>query len=307
MFDGKPVVIVNPRSGGGLSERRWASLVAPLADGLGPFDTRFTEKVGDGARIARQEAEAGRTLVIAFGGDGTISEVAHGLVSSGKDVELGILPRGTGGDFRRTLDLPKGPREAARRLKEAPGRWIDVGQATFVDGEGKTTTRTFVNEASFGFSSAVASRANQSSKALGAKLSFLGATLSTLMGYHNVEVTIAVDGGAPQRRTVMLGTVGNGRFFGGGMKICPEAVLDDGRLDLVVVGDLSRFEVMTKIGSLYDGTHLKLKQVSSTRASRVEVRGVDPAVVIPVELDGETPGFLPASFEVLPRRLRVRF
>ena len=239
----KPVVIVNPRSGGGLSDRRWAALVAPLTDGLGPFDTRFTERRGDGKRLAEEEANGGRGLVVAFGGDGTISEVVDGLIAAGRPTELGIIPRGTGGDFRRSASLPEKLAEAAHRVKTAPARRIDVGHASYVTEDGTPASRCFVNVASFGFSADVASRANRSSKRLGAKLSFLGATLSSLVSYENVEVFIRVDGGEPQRHTVLMGAVGNGRFFGGGMKICPDSCLDDGILDLTLVGDFGRFEL----------------------------------------------------------------
>jgi diacylglycerol kinase (ATP) len=303
----KPVVIVNPRSGGGLSDRRWAALVAPLTDGLGPFDTRFTERRGDGKRLAQEEAASGRALVVAFGGDGTISEVVDGLVAAGKETELGVIPRGTGGDFRRSVCLPEKIYEAARHVQSAPPRRIDVGRAVFVGDDGNHQTRCFVNVASFGFSADVASRANRSSKKLGARLSFLGATMSSLVHYENVQVMIRVDGAEPQRQTVLLGAVGNGRFFGGGMKICPQGSLEDGILDLVVVGDLGRFGVITKIGSLYEGTHIRLDQVSSVKARKVQVDPVDGSAAIPIELDGETPGRLPATFEVLPGVLPLRF
>jgi len=303
----KPVVIVNPRSGGGLSDRRWAALVAPLTDGLGPFDTRFTERRGDGKRLAEEEANAGRTLVVAFGGDGTISEVVDGLVAAGRDTQLGVIPRGTGGDFRRSVCLPDKILEAARHIQATPARRIDVGRATFVGEGGQPTSRCFVNVASFGFSADVASRANRSSKKLGARLSFLGATMSSLVRYENVEVMIRVDGGEARRHTVLLGAIGNGCFFGGGMKICPNGSLEDGILDLVVVGDLGRLGVITKIGSLYEGTHIHLEQVSSVKARKVQVEPVNGSAPIPIELDGETPGHLPATFEVLPGVLPLRF
>lgn len=304
----KPVLIVNPRSGGGLDEKRWAQLVGPLTDGLGAFDVRFTESVGDGRRLAREEAAGGRSLVVAFGGDGTISEVVDGLMAAGQHrTELGIIPRGTGGDFRRTLALPESVAEAARHVRDTAAQVIDVGRASFVGLDGQPATRSFVNVASFGFSADVATRANRSGKRLGAKAAFLGATFGSLVGYDNIEVLIRVDGGEPQRRTVLLGAVGNGCYFGGGMKICPHGRLDDGLLDLVVVGDFTKLEVVTKISHLYAGTHLSLKKVSALQARRVEVTPVEGSGEIPIELDGETPGRLPATFEVLPKALRLRF
>ena len=129
----KPLVIVNPRSGSGLSESRWARLVEGLTDGLGPFDSVFTKAPRDATELARHAAQEGRRLVVAFGGDGTISETADGILTAGASgagavTELGIIPRGTGGDFRRTLELPEDLAEAARKVREAPARAIDVGR-----------------------------------------------------------------------------------------------------------------------------------------------------------------------------------
>lgn len=305
----KPVLVVNPRSGGGLSDRRWASLQAPLTDGLGgPFDVRFTECAGDGRRLAMEEARGGRRLVIALGGDGTISEVADGLMAAGGgSTEMGIIPRGTGGDFRRVLNLPTKIEEAARHLRQAPANLIDVGKVTFVDDQGQPRVRHFVNIASFGFSAETAERANHSEKRLGAKLAFLGALVKSLVSYQNVEVNIAVDGAPPQRRTVMLGAVGNGCYFGGGMKICPTSTLDDGLLDLVVVGDFGKLELLSKLSRVYGGNHLDLDDVHAARGRRIEVTPVAGSAPINIEVDGESPGRLPAVFEILPRALRLRF
>jgi YegS/Rv2252/BmrU family lipid kinase len=301
-----PVVVVNPRSGGGLSAGRWAKLVGPITDGLGPFDTRFTEARGDGRRIAREEAKGGRELVIALGGDGTISEVADGLLDAGGGPVLGIIPRGTGGDFRRALELPQDLGEAARKIREGRVRAIDAGRATFTGHDGAPVVRHFVNVASFGFSSDVASRANRSAKRLGAKVAFLGATLKALASYENVEVELAIDGGGRRRMTVLLGAIGNGRFFGGGMKICPEALLDNGKLDLVTVGDLGKLEILAKFRRIFSGTHLTIPEVQSARVQSVEVWPADREAQIPLEVDGETPGRLPAKFEVVPGVLKVK-
>jgi YegS/Rv2252/BmrU family lipid kinase len=247
--------------------------------------------------------------VIALGGDGTISEVADGLLdgSNGSPGTLmGIIPRGTGGDLRRTLELPQDIGAAARRISDGKVQSIDAGRVTFTGPDGAPLVRHFVNVASFGFSSDVATRANRSSKRLGAKAAFLGATIKSLTSYENTEIALSVDGGERRRLTVLLGAVGNGRFFGGGMKICPEAQLDDGLLDLVTVGDLGRFEVLTKIHRIFAGTHLTIPEVQATRARTVEVWPADAAARIPLEIDGETPGYLPARFQVLPGALKLK-
>lgn len=302
----KPLVIVNPRSGGGLSEKRWAGVVAPISDGLGSFDTRFTERPGHARTIAHEEATAGRKLVIALGGDGTISEVADGLVAAGGKAELGIIPRGTGGDFRRTLDIEKQLYAAAERVRKSVPRSIDVGRVTYLDHDGREATRHFVNVTSVGFSSVVAERANQTSKRLGGRVSFLSAVVRSLVTYDNAEVMVSIDDAEARHMTLLLAAIGNGRFFGGGMKICPEAILDDGHFDFVTVGDLGRIEVLAKIHRIYSGNHLSMKEVKQTRCRKLRVTPVDRQAEIPLEIDGETPGRLPASFELLGGALRLR-
>jgi diacylglycerol kinase (ATP) len=304
----RPLVIVNPRSGRGLNESKWARVRGALIDGLGELDSAFTAAPRDAAAIARREAEAGRRLIVAVGGDGTISEVANGILEAGAGArtELGIIPRGTGGDFRRTLDLPHDITEAAQRIRDGRARPLDAGRVHLRGHAGQTLIHHFVNVASFGFSSTVATRANASSKRLGGRVAFFAATLRALASYDNTDVWLTIHDGPRERRRVLMAAIGNGRFFGGGMKICPEARIDDGALDMVTVGDFSKGEVLTNIGRLYEGTHLELESVENARVTRVAVEPVDSEARIPVELDGETPGHLPAVFEILPAALRVR-
>ena len=223
-------MIVNPRSGGGLSEAHWARIRGALADGLGELDSAFTTAPRDATEIARREAAGGRQLILALGGDGTISEVADGVLTAGKGAtaEIGLIPRGTGGDFRRTLELPEEIAAAARHIRQSPARPVDAGRVRYrVDGGEEV--RHFINVASFGFSSAVARRANASSKRFGGKMAFLSATLRELFVHDHKDVWLSIDGKERRQLRVMLAAIGNGRFFGGGMKICPEALLEIGR------------------------------------------------------------------------------
>jgi diacylglycerol kinase (ATP) len=304
----RPLVIVNPRSGRGLTESSWARVRGALTDGLGELDSAFTAGPRDACAVARREAEAGRRLIVALGGDGTISEVANGILEAGAGArtELGVIPRGTGGDFRRTLDLPHDVAEAGRRIRDGRPRPLDAGRVHFRGHTGRQEVHHFVNVASFGFSSTVATRANASSKRFGGRMAFFGATVRALVSYDNTDVWLTIGDQPRERRRVLMAAVGNGRFFGGGMKICPEARIDDGALDLVTVGDFSKGEVLVNIGRLYEGTHLELDAVQSARVTRIAVEPVEADARIPIELDGETPGHLPAVFEIVPAALRIR-
>jgi diacylglycerol kinase family enzyme len=140
-------------------------MVGPLTDALGELDSVFTAGPRDATRIAREAACGGRKLVVALGGDGTISEVADGVLQAGAGAttEIALIPRGTGGDLRRTLALPETLREAAEHIRVTPAKVIDAGRVSFVAHDGAPAARHFINVASFGFSSVVASQANASS------------------------------------------------------------------------------------------------------------------------------------------------
>src|SRR5713101_6658067 len=153
-----PLVIVNPASADGATHEAWPKTASDLRTHFGPFSVSFTEGIGDGRMLAAEAAKEGTKLIIACGGDGTISEVANGIIESGIETELGILPSGTGGDFRRSLKISTNVATAARTLRDGRTRLIDVGRVTFVNDAGERETRFFVNVASFGMSTAVLER-----------------------------------------------------------------------------------------------------------------------------------------------------
>src|SRR2546423_1200334 len=151
-------VIVNPASATGGTGEAWPQIASDLRSQFGPFRVLFTRHRGDAAALANEAARKGTKFIIACGGDGTISEVANGILSSGKDVELGILPSGTGGDFRRTLEIPSQSRAAARVLRSGRTLRIDVGRVSFIDHNGNEAMRYFLGVASCGMSTDVIQR-----------------------------------------------------------------------------------------------------------------------------------------------------
>jgi YegS/Rv2252/BmrU family lipid kinase len=295
-MDSLPLVIVNPKSRRGEAGRDWPGAAAALRVHFGAFECRFTEAAGHASRIAREEAGRGRSLLLTFGGDGTISETARGILESDMPVELGILPHGTGGDFARSLAVPARLADAARVLRRGTSVLIDVGRAVFGDG----TEKSFVNSASFGLSAEVAHRAQPDGG------SYAFETLRAGLRFEHPEVEIAADGGRLRRLSITSVSVHNGRFFGGGMKMAPEAKLTDGKLDLVAVKKLAFAKLVRNGPLLYFGAHLGLPEVEHGRLTSLEARPVREDARVRVEIDGEPHDFLPARFEVRPRALRVR-
>ncbi len=308
-----PLVIVNPKSAGGSTKDIWAGIASDLRAHFGAYNVAFTKAAGDGTSLAKQACESGRSFIIACGGDGTINEVANGILQSGVDVELGVMPSGTGGDFRRTLEMPQSPREAARALRDGKTKHIDVGRVTFQSHNNETISRYFLNVSSFGLAASIIERV-KSNKALDwlplgnvrGRASFALSTLQEVVGLGVVTVKVKIDSGDEKLLNTINFCVANARYFGGGMKIAPDAKINDGFLDIINIGDIRTAKILLNAYTLYNGTHLDLQEVRSTLAKKVEVSPASKDVEIHIETDGELPGKLPAVFEVVPSALRVR-
>jgi YegS/Rv2252/BmrU family lipid kinase len=231
--------------------------------------------------------------IVAIGGDGTVNEVVNGFFENGvpiaPEASFALIPYGTGGDFRRTLEIPLEFAGAVAVVAANHRRKIDVGKLAFTTHAGGTAVRMFANIASFGVSGVVDRLVNESGKKLG-RLSFMLATARATWSYKNQRVQLVFDGGDRVEATINTVAVANGRFFGGAMMVAPAAELDDGMFDVVCMGDLTFGDLLKSGRRLYKGTHLGMAKVTSRRA-RV------------VEADGEAPGRLPARFEIVPAAL----
>jgi YegS/Rv2252/BmrU family lipid kinase len=294
------VVIVNPSSAGGSTGEAWPQIASDLRSQFGAFKVLFTKHRGDAAALANEAARKGAKFIIACGGDGTISEVANGILSSDKDVELGILPSGTGGDFRRTLEIPARPRDAARILRSGRTVRIDVGRISYLDHDGHDATRYFVGVASCGMSTKVIERVKAD------QVSFASALVKTAIRNEPVRLVVQLDDSHERHLVVSNLCIANARYFGGGMKIAPNAKLTDGKFDVIGVGDLSALKIFTSAPRVYTGSHLSMPEVSHALARKVTVRAADRAAEVALEVDGELPGRLPAAFQIIPEALRVR-
>jgi diacylglycerol kinase (ATP) len=230
-----------------------------------------------------------------------VNEVASGIAGIGA-VELAVIPRGTGVDFVRTYGISAKLEDAVEVALHGRVREIDAGRAGFRAWSGEAGEAWFVNAAGVGMSGAVAKRTNESSKALGGKASYLWSTLAVFASWRNTEVRVAVDGEIRGGRMHEV-IVANGRYLGGGMMLTPEASPDDGLFDVLLLGDLTKRDLVRTLPKIYRGTHLPHPRAELLRGKVVSVDADEP---LPVQLDGEQPGTTPVRFELVPRALRLR-
>ena len=300
-------MIVNPRSQGGQAGKDWPHLAERIRRHL-PFEEVMTSAPGDAIRLTREALRGGAERVAALGGDGTINEVMNGFFEEGApiapDAALALLPYGTGGDFRKTIRVSKDFDEAVATLAADRRRKIDVGRLDLTTHAGGRAVRMFINIASFGMSGVVDRLVNQSKKRFG-KLSFLIASTRGMLRYDNQRVRMTFDGeaGDPLELTINTVAVANGQYFGGGMHVAPDAAVDDGLFDVVAIGDVGVTDLVLSSRRLYKGTHLALDHVSHRRARTVLAEPAVRGDIVELDVDGETPGILPATFTVVPSAL----
>lgn len=291
--------IVNPAAAGGRTGRRWPRLRPALEAHLGPVEWHLSTGPGD-ARVRCAELATTVTRVYALGGDGTLSEVVDGLAAGGAapTVELGVVPAGTGGDFRRSLDLPNDPVQAASVLARATPAPLDLIRAEF---EGRT--RWLLNVASTGINPHVDVRVNRSRKRLGGRLSFFLATVAAELSYRPITVKLSLDGGPPAEHTVATIAVCNGRYAGGGMVFGPDANPHDGLLQVMTIAPRSLPAGLRLLRALYRGEQARLPGVTLHTARTVQITPHSGIALL--DIDGEVPGAAPATFTVEPARLCV--
>jgi YegS/Rv2252/BmrU family lipid kinase len=305
----RPFLIVNPASAAGRTGRHFDQIARAVRSAVGDFECAFTRERGDGVRLAKEALAAGGELLVAVGGDGTASEVVDGMQSAGaersKQALFGFIPRGTGGDLRRSIGVAADVQGAARALAGRGEAVFDLGRIEFAGPSGERQVRHFLNVAGLGVSGVVSRIVNNGLKLPSGKLSFMLAAARALLTWTDQGVRWRVDGGTWHEERLTALSVCNGRYFGGGMKVAPDAHMDDGLFDVVLWEGLGLKDFVVKRPMLYDGTHLRLPNTRVLRAREVEAEALESAKV-DLDVDGENPGTLPARFTVLPGALRIR-
>jgi YegS/Rv2252/BmrU family lipid kinase len=273
LADERALAIVNPVAGNGAGGRVASRIAADFrAQGM-RVDVVVTPAPDEAARLAREAAADGYRLIISAGGDGTANEIANGMAGSG--AALALYPIGGGSDFARALGYPRRAKDVPRFLRGARRRSIDIGELN---------GRVFVNSAGVGIDGHIAERIAATSRVVGKTFGYFVGSLVGIATYRPQPMRVIVDGELHAGRFLTVVTA-NGTHFGSGMHVAPQAALDDGQLDVLLAGDLSRWASLTALLKLYRGTHVDGKKIVMKRARAVEIELERP---LRAQLDGET-------------------
>lgn len=295
-------VIVNPVAGASATYRKWPKISSLLRHIGLPFEFQYTEGVGHAIELAREATNNGCQLLVAVGGDGTVNEVANGILLS-KDLNeatIGIISTGTGGDFIRSAGIDRDYIKACSSLTGTRRRLIDVGVVEYYK-DGQSHRRFFINSSGIGFDAAVAETSNRLPKFLGGTIPYIIGLLKSLVGYQNKPVTISM-GDKTESKRILSVVVANGRYFGGGMRVAPLADIDDGLLDVIAVGDMGKLELLKAFHTIYKGTHIHHPKVEMEKTTRVRIESTEKFLV---HADGEFLGEGPVSFGLIPSALSI--
>lgn len=310
MPDPRVRLLLNPRAGAGAASRRLPDIMRALHQADLPFEIARTAGPGDATKIARTSFDDGIDIVAVVGGDGTLNEVVQAYIShEGTAVsgpEIAYIPIGTGGDFRRTMHMAKNIDGAIRAIRSGTTKLVDIVVTQLTSHDNQPATKAFINVTSFGIGGVTDHLVNSAPKWLGGKASFFIGAARAFARYQNQHVQVRVDDELFYDGPIFNVALANGRFFGGGMMIAPEADPCDGLMDVVCLGDFTRRDALQLSSKIYDGSHVKMDKVTSTKATRVHAQALRANNDVLIDMDGETPGKLPLSAYLLPKGLRVR-
>jgi YegS/Rv2252/BmrU family lipid kinase len=298
----KTLFIVNPAAGHGRGHSRWETGRA-LAGRLWPRnEVRVTQHPGHGRELSRAAILDGTELVVAIGGDGTLGEVVDGYLcvpeKARRLASVATFPVGSGCDFARHMGVPRAPEAWAAAMAAGRRRRIDAALASFRTRDGAPRSRHFLNVAALGLAGDVAAGVERRGKPLGGTLTYLLEGLRAIAGARAKRMTLVVDGREEAPAEYHLVAAANTGTIGGGMKLAPQANAEDGLLEVLTVGALSRMELLRLMPSIYAGGHIGAPGIALRRARRLEVFSDEP---LALNIDGDLDGVTPAVFEALPK------
>jgi YegS/Rv2252/BmrU family lipid kinase len=297
--------IVNPNAGNGKGKRDWERISGLFEKENIPVYSQYTLKKGHAIDSARKAINTGFRKIISVGGDGTLNEVVNGIFTqdycSPGEITIGMVPVGTGNDWGRMFGIPLVYEGAVNVIRENKVLLHDIGVVNYKSGT-EQHTRYFINIAGLGFESTVVSKTNkQKDKGRSSQALYFYNLLSSLISFRNIKTDIIIDG-VRKTNIVFSINVGNGRYCGGGMRQTPDARPDDGLLDITVIREMGRIEIIKNLKLLYDGTILSHPKIDGYRSTNLRVESEYPLYL---EADGESLGHTPVEFSIIPAAVNV--
>jgi YegS/Rv2252/BmrU family lipid kinase len=299
------LIIVNPNAGNGKGKKDWNTIANLLRIKDIAFTVKFTERKGHAISLTQEGISEGFRNILTVGGDGTLNEVVNGVFTSTVcptvDIVLSLIPVGTGNDWGRMFGIPLDYEKAVSIISDNRQMRHDVGIVSYFDGDGKKT-RYFINIAGLGFESIVVRRTNiQKDKGHGGKLIYFYSLLMSLLSYRNTRAEIEIDGEKTEANVFSI-NIGNGRYCGGGMRQTPDALPNDGLLDVTVINGMGKFEIIRNLKILYDGSILSHPKINGYKCRNVRIKSES---IIYAEADGETLGHTPVEFSIIPAGINI--
>lgn len=302
----KTFFVINPKSANNTTEKKFLSLFPEIKGFFADFDFKKTLYPMHATEITRYAIKDGYEMIVSVGGDGTLNEVLNGFFENGRrigeNVVLGVLPSGTGGDFRKTLLMGYDMKKSLIKLKGKGFKKIDCGNIKFTE-NGEKKERYFINIGSFGISGVVDHYVNKTTKFFGGKVSFFIGSLRGMLAYKNEEVRIILDEIEIYNGKMCVCAVANGKYFGGGMMIAPRAIIDDGLFDVIILGDLSKKEFLSLSTKIYKGKHVGHPKIFTFQGNFLRAESDSPLLL---DIDGENIGKTPAEFSLLPSSIALK-
>jgi len=302
------LVVVNPNAGSRKGEKDWPRISRLLNDHSFNYKAVFTENRKHAIELTSKAIQEGFKKILVVGGDGTLNEVVNGIFNQksypAKDILVGMIPVGTGNDWGKTYDMPRKYKQAIEVIKKEHVFTQDIGHIRFDSSEGPQE-RYFVNVSGMGYDALVALKTNRmKDKGRGGTLAYLMNIFTGLFQYRNTHFNIKVDGKEVFKGKVLSMNLGICKYNGGGLMQVPDAIPDDGLLDITVIKGISKFTIIKNVAKLYDGSFIKLKFVEQFRGGSCTIVSKPEGVVL-LEADGESLGHSPLQFTVIPKALNV--
>ncbi len=293
-FGAPPIaVVVNPTAGRGAALRALPLIQSALKERGKSAEYFQTSERGHAEELAKLAIESGSRLIVAVGGDGTLHEVTNAILKSGRDdVTLGLIPFGTGNDFARGVGLGGDLTHVITALVDGVRHRIDIGE---IVGVGLNGTRNFLVAAGVGFVADTAKTVNEGIRGLTGPAAYIYGAIRTLRHFTPIELSMSLDGAPAQQLAAMLLSISNVATTGGGIRIAPKALPDDGLLDLCLVAKISKFKLMQKLPGAFLGKHVGDPSVTMLRAKTIDIK---TSVPVQLWIDGEVMGMTPARVQI---------